>query len=106
MAKIMCHVDALQDILGSSKKLVSEIATGVHVSRLRCSETLDFIGHLNDIGVQRKPLRLNNEALTARISASSTNPKHFEDLCSQITRIRRSTSKRVSYFRRSGIVNK
>lgn len=37
MAKIMCHVDALQDILGSSKKLVSEIATGVHVSRLRCS---------------------------------------------------------------------
>ena len=106
MAKIMCHVDALQDILGSSKKLVSEIATGVHVSRLRCSETLVFIGHLNDIGVQRKPLRLNNEALTVRISASSTNPKHFEDLCSQITRIRRSTSKRVSYFRHSGIVNK
>lgn len=35
MAEIMSHVNALQDILGSSKKLVSDIAAGVRVSRLR-----------------------------------------------------------------------
>ena len=34
MEEIMNHVDALQDIFGSAKKLVSDIAAGVRVSHL------------------------------------------------------------------------
>jgi len=46
------------------------------------------------MGLQQKILRLDNIALDACISASSINPKHIKQLCEQITRIRRSVSKR------------
>ena len=55
------------------------------------------------MGLQRKVLRLDEEALNARILASSISPKHIKQLCEQITRIRRSVSKRVSHFSSSGI---
>lgn len=34
MEEIMNHVDALQDIFGSAKKLVSDIAAGIRLSHL------------------------------------------------------------------------
>src|SRR6266550_1299110 len=102
MEEIMNHLDALQDIVNSSK-LVSDshIAAGVRISHLRYQK-LSFPSveqsHLIKMGLQQKVLRLDNIALDARISASFISPKHIKQLCERITRIRRSTSKRVSYF--------
>ncbi|KAI6026822.1 hypothetical protein PISMIDRAFT_350383 [Pisolithus microcarpus 441] len=82
MAEIMEHVDALQGILGSTKKL-----------KLSCSSVSR--SQLTDMGLKRILFVLNDVALDARIAASSIDSKHIDALCLQLTRIHRSTSKRI-----------
>ena len=106
MEEIMNQLDKLQDIFDSAKS-VSDIAAGVHVSHLMYQK-LSFSwaeqrSHLIKMGLPQKILQLDNTALDACISASSISPKHIKQLCEHITRIRRSVSKRVSYFNNSGI---
>ncbi|KAI6011276.1 hypothetical protein PISMIDRAFT_690142 [Pisolithus microcarpus 441] len=81
MAEIMEHVDTLQSILGSTKKLKLSFSS---VSR----------SQLTEMGLKRILFALNDHALDARIAASSVDSKHIDALCFQITRIHRSTSKR------------
>ena len=52
---------------------------------------------LTNMGLIRKPLRLNNPSLDDRKYSHITD-KHVDDLCIQITRIRRTASKRVSPY--------
>lgn len=81
MEEIMKHVDALQGILGSTKKFK------ISFSSVQRSD-------LSSMGLERKALRFNDAALEASIAASDINSKHIEALCLQITRIHRSASKR------------
>ncbi|KAH9953291.1 hypothetical protein BC827DRAFT_1387278 [Russula dissimulans] len=81
MAGIMEHVDALQDILGSTKKLKPSFPS---VSR----------SHLTEMGLKRKSFVLNDDALDGRIKTSRIDSKHTDDLCLQLTRIYHSTSRR------------
>jgi hypothetical protein len=105
MEIVMNRLDALEDILDRAQ--VSDMAAGVRVSHLRYWQILSFSSveqsHLIAIGLQQKPLHLNQEALNARILASSISLKHIKKLCKQITRIHRSVSKRVSHFSSSCI---
>ena len=93
MEIVMNRLDALEDILVRAQ--VSDTTAGVRVSHLRY-QILSFSSveqsHLIAVGLQRKLLHLDEEALNARISASSISPKHIKQLCEQITRIRRSVS--------------
>ncbi|KAF8691862.1 hypothetical protein AX14_002732 [Amanita brunnescens Koide BX004] len=68
MEEIMKHVDALQGILGSTKKFK------ISFSAVQRSD-------LSNMGLERKPLRFNDTALKAHIAASDINPKHIEALC-------------------------
>ena len=105
MEEIMKHVDALAVILGTGKKLVSSIVIGFHTS---CLWKLSFssVQHsdLTNIGLIRKPLRLNSPSLDDRKYSHITD-KHVDDLCIQITRIRRTASKRVSPYGTSFYLN-
>jgi hypothetical protein len=107
MEEIMKHVDALAVILGTGKKLVSTIVIGfispvfdsfqkLSFSPVRCSD-------LTNMGLIRKPLRLNNPSLDDRKYSHITD-KHVDDLCIQITRIRRTASKRVRPYGTSFLI--
>ncbi|KAI0300516.1 hypothetical protein B0F90DRAFT_1723552 [Multifurca ochricompacta] len=81
MTEIMKHVDALQSILGSTKKLKISFSS---VSR----------SQLTEMGLKRIRFRLNDVALDARIATSSIDSKHIDALCLQLTQIHRSASRR------------
>ncbi|KAH9956607.1 hypothetical protein BC827DRAFT_1270800 [Russula dissimulans] len=81
MGEIMRHVDALQDILGSTKKLKLSFSS---VSR----------SQLTEMGLKKIPFLLDNVALYERIAALPIDSKHIDALCLQLTRIHRSTSRR------------
>ena len=101
MEEIMKHVDALALILGTGKKLVSSIVIGFISPVSDGLQKLSFSSvrrsDLTNMGLIRKPLRLNNPPLDDRKYSHITD-KHVDDLCIQITRIRRTTSKRVSPY--------
>ncbi|KAF8630468.1 hypothetical protein AX17_005409 [Amanita inopinata Kibby_2008] len=82
MEEIMKHVDALQGILGNTKKLK------ISFSSVQRSD-------LSNMGLERKPFRFNDTELEAHIAASDIDSKHIEALCLQINRIHRSTSRRI-----------
>ncbi|KAF8328331.1 uncharacterized protein EI90DRAFT_3064845 [Cantharellus anzutake] len=83
MGEIMRHLDALQDIFSDTKKLT------IPFSSVQQSD-------LEKMGLERKVFRLDRAALEARIEKSDIEVKYIDALCLQISRIRRSTSKRVS----------
>ena len=99
MEEIMKHVDALAVILGTGKKLVSSVVIGFISPVSDGLQKLSFSSvrrsDLTNMGLIRKPLRLNNPPLDDRKYSHITD-KHVDDLCIQITRIRRTASKRVS----------
>jgi hypothetical protein len=99
MEEIMKHVDALAVILGTGKKLVSRVVIGFISPLSDGLQKLSFSSvrrsDLTNMGLIRKPLRLNNPPLDDRKYSHITD-KHVDDLCIQITRIRRTASKRVS----------
>ncbi|KAF8336918.1 uncharacterized protein EI90DRAFT_3044134 [Cantharellus anzutake] len=81
MGEIMRHLDALQDIFSDTKKLT------IPFSSVQQSD-------LEKMGLERKVFRLDRAALEARIEKSDIEVKYIDALCLQISRIRRSTSKR------------
>ncbi|KAF9029260.1 hypothetical protein BDZ89DRAFT_1014507 [Hymenopellis radicata] len=74
MAQIMDHVHALQEILGTTKKLVC-------------------LQDLVNLGIERNFLVIDKTVLAERLNARSSD--HIERLCAQITRIYRFVSMQV-----------
>ncbi len=84
--QIMSHADALEAILGATKKLVRPL---MHAPL--CSPV-----NLSNMGVERKRLAINQGALSKQLGSPAVNATSLNDLQTQLKRIYRHVSMRVS----------